>query len=99
MNLTQKILLAAGMTMIFILPLFIMFDEKGFMDLCLLKQKKNNLIEMNAKLEQENIRLQRFVGRLKQNDPALVEQIAQDELGMVGKSEFVLIPGRLMNNR
>ena len=99
MNLTQKILLAAGMTMIFILPLFIMFDEKGFMDLRLLKQKKNNLLEMNAKLEQENIRLQRFVGRLKQNDPALIERIVRDELGMVEDHEFVVIKNSSKNNR
>ena len=99
MNLTQKILLAAGMTVIFILPLFIMFDEKGFMDLRLLKQKKNNLLEMNAKLEQENIRLQRFVGRLKQNDPALIERIVRDELGMVEDHEFVVIKNSSKNNR
>ena len=99
MNLTQKIFMVFAMILIFILPLFIIFDEKGLIDLCLLKQKKNNLMEMNENLEQENIRLQRLVTRLNQNDPDLIERLARDELGMIGKGEFVLTPRTSMNNQ
>ena len=54
---------------------------------------------MNTKLTQENIRLQRLVTRLKQNDPDLIDRLARDELGMIGKGEFVLIPRNSMNNQ
>ena len=83
-----------------ILKLFIIFDEKGLIDLYLLMQKKKQvkLIEMNANLEQANIRLQRFVTRLEQNDCDLVDRFAQDEFGMIGKGEFVLLLSSSMNN-
>ena len=99
MNVSQKILLIFVLIIIFILPLFIIFDEKGLMDLYLLKQKRNHFIQINAKLARENIRLQRLITRLNQNDPDLIGRLARDELGMIGKDEFVLIPSRSMNNQ
>ena len=45
--------------------------------------------QKNAELKQENISLYREIGRLK-NDPKYVENVARQELGVIGKDEVII---------
>ena len=68
--------------------LFIVFNEYGLADLRLLKQERDQLLQKNAQLEQENLSMYRQIDRLK-NDLKFIESVARQELGMVGKDEVV----------
>lgn len=87
----QKILLSVAVMAIFSMLLLIVFGDNGVADLHLLKTRRDTQIEKNEALARENIHLYRQIERLK-NDPGYVENIARQELGMIGKDEVILKP-------
>ncbi len=76
------------MTM-FLLLLFIVFGENGLTDLNRLKIKKDDLSLKNEELTKKNLSLYREIERLK-NDPGYVENVARQELGVIGKDEVII---------
>ena len=61
------------------------------MDLNMLRKERDQLTEKNQLLNHENLTLSDEIDRL-QNDPKYIENIARQELGMVGKDELILKP-------
>ena len=88
MGLRQKILLGFVIAALFSLLLFIVFGENGVVDFQLVKVKRDNLLKRNAVLSQENLSLYREIERLR-NDPKYVENVARQELGLIGKDEVI----------
>jgi len=88
MNTRNKILLSVAILVLISMLIFIIFSEYGLSDLRLLKQERDQLLQKNAQLEQENLSLYRQIDRLK-NDLKFIESVARQELGMVGKDEVV----------
>ena len=91
----QTIFLALTILLLSSLLLFIVFGDNGLIDLNRLKTERNNLFQKNEALEQENLSLYREIERLK-NDPKYVENVARQELGVIGKDEVIF---KTPNNR
>jgi len=66
----------------------IIWGDNGLRDLNATKQKLNDLKMQNTELQRQNIELSRKVKRLKE-DPEYIENIARQELKMIGKDEVV----------
>jgi cell division protein FtsB len=77
--------------MLISLMCFIIFNEQGLIDLKHLKKEKAVLLEKNEQLGQNNLTLSIEIDRLE-NDPKYIENVARQELGMVGKDELILKP-------
>jgi cell division protein FtsB len=75
--------------LLFFTALFILYSDKGLFDLRLLESEKKQLVRENQHLEHENLLLYREIDRLK-NDLKYIENVARQELGMVGKDEVIL---------
>ena len=88
MNLKQNILLSFAILALFSLSVLIIFGDKGLADLNLLKKSRDGLTEQNEALTQENISLYRSIERLK-SDPVFIENVAREELGVIGKNEII----------
>lgn len=88
MSSKQNILMAFVILSLFSLLLFIAFGENGLADLNLLKTERDSLLKKNEELVQKNLSLYREVERLK-NDPKYVEDVARQELGVIGKDEII----------
>jgi len=75
----------------FFFPLLVMIISggNGFLDLKRLEKEKAEIIEQTRDLESKNLKLYRRVERLK-NDPVFIENVARQELGMIGKDEIIL---------
>jgi cell division protein FtsB len=71
------------------LLIFTIFGENGLNDLYLLKTERDILLKKNDELIRENLSLYREIERLK-NDPEYVENVARNELGVIGKDEVVI---------
>jgi cell division protein FtsB len=84
----QNILIAVVILSLFSLLLFIVFGENGLADLNLLKTERDGLLKQNEELVQKNLSLYREIERLK-NDPKYVEDVAKQELGVIGKDEII----------
>jgi cell division protein FtsB len=84
----QNILIAVVILSLFSLLLFIVFGENGLADLNLLKTERDGLLKQNEELVQKNLSLYREIERLK-NDPKYVEDVARQELGVIGKDEII----------
>ncbi len=65
----------------------IIWGDNGLRDLNATKQKLNDLKMQNTGLQRRNIELSRKVKRLKE-DPEYIEDIARQELKMIGKDEI-----------
>ena len=80
-------------SILFLLGLFffIIVSEQGFADLRFLKKERDRLIEGNNRLTRENLSISVEIDRLK-NDPEYIENIARQELGMIGEDEIILKP-------
>ena len=74
---------------LFILLIMVIAGENGFLDLNRLKKEKAELVEQARDIELKNLTLYRKVERLK-NDPVYIENVARQELGMIGKGEVIL---------
>jgi cell division protein FtsB len=87
-SLKQNILMAIVILSLFSLLLFIGFGENGLADLNLLQTERDSLLKKNEELVQKNLSLYREIERLK-NDPKYVEDVARQELGVIGKDEII----------
>jgi len=87
----QNIFIAVALLLLFSLFFFIIFSDRGLMDLNMLRKERDQLAEKNQLLNHENLTLSDEIDRL-QNDPKYIENIARQELGMVGKDELILKP-------
>jgi cell division protein FtsB len=77
-----------GLAMVGLL-VFGLFGEKGFTDLNRLKGELRRMNQQIDRLKQENLALYRYIDRLR-NDPSFVENVARQELGMIGKDELII---------
>ena len=66
----------------------IITGDNGLRDLNAMKQELSALKAENEELQQKNIEMHRKVKRLK-DDPEFIENIARQELKMIGKDEVV----------
>lgn len=89
MTKNQSILLSISILVLTALLFFIIVSEHGLLDLRLLKQEKAKLVQENKRLAQENLGISIEIDRLK-HDPAYVESIARNELGMIGENEIII---------
>ncbi len=85
----QNLLLTFAIITLFVLLLLILFGDKGLADLSMLEKNRDRLVEKNDRLMRENLTLYRSIERLK-TDPAYIENIARQELGVVGKNELII---------
>lgn len=85
----QNLLLTFAVIALFVLLLLILFGDKGLADLNMLEKNRDRLVEKNSQLTRENLTLYRSIDRLK-TDPAYIESIARQELGVVGENELII---------
>lgn len=90
----QRILISITAFLLVSLFFFIIFSERGLLDLNLLKKEKKVLVEQNEQLARENLSLSIEIDRLE-NDPRYIENVARQELGMIGKDEIILKPKKV----
>jgi cell division protein FtsB len=84
----EKLIVTAGMVLLFAFLFVIAFSEKGAVDLYQLHLKKVRIERLGTDLQEQNRALYDNIQRLK-NDGEYIENIARTELGMVGKDEMV----------
>ena len=87
----QSILITIAVALMFSMLFFIIFGEHGFIDLNTLRDEKVQLQERNEQLTDQNLSLSVEIDRLK-HDPQYIENVARQELGMVGENELILKP-------
>jgi len=84
----KKLLLAAGVLLgIYFLASSIL-GEMGLVKYYRMKSRHSSLTDEIAMLKQDNVRLRREVRALK-TDPAYIEKLARDNLGLARKGEIV----------
>jgi cell division protein FtsB len=83
-----KIALIFGILVLIAYFTIIIFGDNGLRELNAMKQELNIVNVQNEKIQQENIEKHRKVKRLKE-DPEFIENIARQELKMIGKDEIV----------
>lgn len=89
MNTKKKIFYSVAALFFILFFLIIIFGQNGYIDLRYLNAEHRVLLEKNKDIESENQRLSRSVQRLKKNDPAYIENVAKQELGMIGEDEVI----------
>lgn len=87
----QSISISIAVFLMFSILFFIIFSEHGLVDLNILKKERDQLVDKNEILRNENLILSAEIDRL-QHDPKYIESIARQELGMVGQDELILKP-------
>ena len=87
----SNILLSLAAFLLIVLFFFIIVSEHGLADLRFLKKERDRLVEESKRLSRENLAISIEIDRLK-HDPAYIESIARQELGMIGKDEIILKP-------
>ncbi|MBT8357363.1 MAG: septum formation initiator family protein [Desulfobacterales bacterium] len=86
-----NLMVSVAILILFSMLLLIVFAENGLIDLNSLKEERDRLIEKNESLARDNLALYNEIERLK-NDNKYIENIARQELGMIGKNEVILKP-------
>ncbi len=86
-----NILLSIAVLLLLSLFFFIIVSEHGLADLRFIKKERDRLVEDNKRFTRENLTIGIEIDRLK-HDPAYIESIARQELGMIGKDEIILKP-------
>ncbi len=84
----HKILIGIGLVVIFSFLLLIFFGDNTLLELNQLKRDRNLLIKMNEELVRQNDLMYNEIERLK-HDPKYIENVARQELGMIGKNEII----------
>lgn len=81
-----------GITAVVLLNLLLLIavGDNGLMELFRLRDRYQALISQNEALARENVNLYHTISRLK-HDLVYIENVARNELGMVGKNDIVLI--------
>jgi cell division protein FtsB len=87
----RNIFFAIAVLVLFSLLFFIFFGEHGLIDLNTLKNERAQLAEKSEQLTRQNLTLSVEIDRLI-HDPIYIENIARQELGMVGEDELILKP-------
>jgi len=87
----QSIFLSIGVVVLLSLLFFIIFGEHGLIDLNALKSERDRLAAKSEQMTRENLSLSVEIDRLK-HDAKYIENIARQELGMVGEDELILTP-------
>ncbi len=90
--LRKRLLIAAGILLGTYLLVSFIFGEMGVVKYYRMKAQYNALTQEIAELKQNNVRLRAEVQALK-TDPAYVERIARDKLGLARKGEIVYYYG------
>lgn len=85
----QKILLSVAILVLVNLLIVIVFGDNGLVDYHLLKGERDRLVQANEALSRDNLSQYREIDRLK-NDLKFVENVARQELGMIGKNEVII---------
>ena len=85
----QQVFLCLAILALFSMLLLILFGDHGVADLILLKSERNALVEKNEKLARENLIVYDKIHRLE-TDLDYIENVARQELGMIGKDELIL---------
>ena len=93
----QRIFLSIAALSLVSLLFFIIFGEHGLIDLNTLKTERNQLAEKSEQLTSKNLSLSVEIDRLK-HDPKYIENVARQELGMVGEDELILKPRSIQNH-
>jgi cell division protein FtsB len=91
MTKNHKILLSISVFLLLGMFFFIIVSEHGFADLIHLRKELDRLGEENQKMSGKNQAISVEIDRLK-HDPAYIESVARQELGMIGKDEIILKP-------
>ena len=89
MTRTEKILIYILSIILIVILAFIIFGKNGFSDITELKKKRNAIIEANKKIIDKNRKTAKIINRLT-TDPAYIEHVARQELGMVKEDEIVI---------
>jgi len=84
----HKILIGIGFAAIFSLFLLIFFGDNTLLELNRLKKEKNVIIKINEELVRQNDLMYNEIERLKK-DPKYIENVARQELGMIGGNEVI----------
>jgi cell division protein FtsB len=92
----QRVFLSIAVLALVSLLFFIIFGEHGLIDLNSLKNERNQLTEKSEQLTRKNYSLSVEIDRLK-HDPKYIENVARQELGMVGEDELILKPRSMPN--
>lgn len=87
----QSVFLSIAAVALAALLFFIIFGEHGLIDLNSLKTERSRLSKKNEQLTLKNLSLSVEIDRLK-HDPKYIENVARQELGMVGENELILKP-------
>ena len=90
----QRIFFSIAVALMLSLLFFIIFGEHGFIDLNTLRAEKVQLKLKNERLTHKNLVLSVEIDRLK-HDPHYIENVARQELGMVGENELILKPRQM----
>ena len=85
----QKILLSLVMLVLLNILLVIIFGDRGLVEVNRLKGERDRLLRDNHDLKEKNLSLHREIERLK-TDPAYIEHVARQELGMIGRDEVIV---------
>jgi len=94
----QRILLSVAVILLLSLLFFTATSEHGFVDLQILTKEQDRLIDENKRISMENHSIGVEIDRLK-HDPEYIENIARQELGMIGENEVILKPRKSMDRR
>lgn len=84
----KKLLAGAGILLALYLLASFIFGEMGLVKYFRMKAQYNTLTEEIALLKRDNARLRQEVYALK-NDPAVIERLARDKLGLARRGEIV----------
>ncbi len=83
-----KIVLLLGALMLISYVAMIFIGENGLRDLDAMKQELKQINIKNEEIQQENVEIYRKIERLK-TDPVYMENIAREQLKMIGEKEIV----------
>ena len=83
-----KIALVLGALILISYVALIFIGENGLQDLDGMKQELKKINAKNEEIQQENVEIYRKIERLK-TDPVYMENIAREELKMIGEKEVV----------
>ena len=89
MSNAQKILLSLVTLVLLNILLVIIFGDRGLVEVGHLKGERDRLLRDNHALKEKNLALRREIERLK-TDPAYIEHVARQELGMIGRDEVII---------
>jgi cell division protein FtsB len=86
---SKKVLIASGLLLAAAGSIgMLIFGQRGILELRRLRQEGTTLTRSNDALREHNQLLQRQIGSLR-DDPAAVERVARERLGMIKDGEVV----------